>query len=159
MVPPWHAKWLNGRSICHWNKRIWNFTNLVENSVDFFFPPKQRTKQRLVIPKAKFGSKEASWNCSQWTINHSAHAQLCSTAWKKSFWMAVSLSDSCGCVCQRGSYCCLLAVLSTWYARKHTFQESVCVCYIISHKTSSQPPGKLLLEYWRKEIKMKYYVW
>ncbi|KQK78876.1 hypothetical protein AAES_109819 [Amazona aestiva] len=37
----------------------------------------KRTKQRLVVFKGKFGSKETSWNCSQWTINHSAQAQLC----------------------------------------------------------------------------------
>lgn len=125
-----------------------------------FFSKKEQSTDQL-FQKQKFCSKEGSWNSSHWTVNHDAHAQLCSTAWKKRFWMAVSLSDSCGCVCQRGSYCCLLAVLSTWYARKHTFQESVCVHYIIlsAEKHCPKSPRKLLLEYWQKEIKMKYCFW
>lgn len=53
--------------------------------------------------------------------------------------MAVSLGDSCGCVCQRGSYCCLLAVLSTWYAREHTFRNQH-VCTVLSYLAQNIVP-------------------
>lgn len=165
MVPSWHVKGFNEWSICHWNKRIWNFTNLVENSVDFFF---QRTKQRLAVLKAKSASEKVSWSCSQWTINHSAHAQLCSTAWKKSFLMAVSLGDSCGCVCQRGGYFCLLAVLSAWYAREHTFGNQH-VCTVLSYLAQNivpdpwKTPAGVLPERDKNEVlhllKLKCWTW
>lgn len=52
--------------------------------------------------------------------------------------------------------CCAINVVCQ---KAHFLGISVrALYYLISCKTLSQPPGKLLLEYWQKEIKMKYYV-
>lgn len=88
--------------------------------------------------KSKIWFKGGCWNCSQWTINHSAHAQLCSHCIEEK----VSDGNSCGCVCQRGSYCCLLAALSCGMLESTLFRNQ-CVGTILSYLSQNIVPAPL----------------